>query len=56
VKSGLAIIPAESVLDVLKVALVREPEPIEWDEDAETAAAAAAAADTAAGAGASLAH
>jgi ATP-dependent Lon protease len=56
VKSGLEIIPAESVLDVLKVALVREPEPIEWDEDAETAAAAAAAAETAAGAGASLAH
>jgi len=35
VKSGLEIIPAESVSDVLKVALVRQPEAIEWDEEAE---------------------
>jgi len=35
VKSGLEIIPAETVTDVLKVALVRQPEPIEWDEAAD---------------------
>jgi ATP-dependent Lon protease len=35
VKSGLEIIPAESVTDVLRVALVRQPEPIEWDEAAD---------------------
>jgi len=35
VKSGLELIPVESVTDVLKVALVRQPEPIEWDEAAE---------------------
>jgi ATP-dependent Lon protease len=33
VKSGLEIIPVETVAEVLKVALVREPQPIEWDED-----------------------
>jgi ATP-dependent Lon protease len=55
VKSGLEIIPAESVLDVLKVALVRQPEPIEWDEDDE-ATPAPLADDGASGAGASLAH
>jgi len=35
VKSGIEIIPAETVTDVLKVALVRQPEPIEWDEAAD---------------------
>ena len=33
VKAGLDIIPVETVAEVLKVALVREPAPIEWDED-----------------------
>ncbi len=45
VKAGLTIIPVASVREVLKQALVREPEPIEWDEAAEEAAAAAAAAN-----------
>ncbi len=44
VKEGLEIIPVSHVSDVLKRALVRQPEPIEWDEAAEEAAAAAAAA------------
>jgi ATP-dependent Lon protease len=53
VKSGMEIIPVAFMDDVLKHALVRMPEPIEWDEVAEEAAAAArAAADKAAGEGA----
>ncbi len=49
VKEGLEIIPVTHVREVLKLALVREPEPVEWDEAAEEAAAAArkAAADAA---------
>ena len=43
VKSGLEIIPVSIMDDVLKHALVRMPEPIEWDEVAEEAAAAARA-------------
>ncbi len=43
VKNGLELIPVSNVTDVLKHALVREPEPIEWDEAAEAAAAAARA-------------
>ncbi len=54
VKSGLEIIPAETVTDVLKVALVRQPEPIEWDEDAEPVTPVTD--DDASGAGVSLAH
>ncbi len=42
VKEGLEIIPVAHVRDVLKVALVREPEPVEWDQAAEDAAAQAA--------------
>ncbi|WP_299985462.1 endopeptidase La [uncultured Ruegeria sp.] len=42
VKEGLKIIPVEHVSEVLKEALVRAPEAIEWDEAAEEAAAAAA--------------
>ncbi|GAA6157856.1 endopeptidase La [Ruegeria sp. HU-ET01832] len=42
VKEGLEIIPVSHVSEVLKQALVSEPEPIEWDEAAEEAAAAAA--------------
>ncbi len=41
VKEGLTIIPVKHVREVLKLALVREPEPVEWDEAAEEAAAAA---------------
>ena len=41
VKTGLTIIPVKNVRDVLKQALVRQPEPVEWDEAAEEAAAAA---------------
>jgi ATP-dependent Lon protease len=44
VKEGLEIIPVSHVSEVLKHALVSQPEPIEWDEDAEEAAAAAKAA------------
>ena len=33
VKDGLEIIPVETVTKVLELALVRQPEPIEWDED-----------------------
>jgi len=43
VKEGLEIIPVTHVRDVLERALIRKPEPIEWDEAAEEAAAAAAA-------------
>ena len=43
VKVGLEIIPVAHVSEVLKLALVRAPEPIEWDQEAEDAAAAALA-------------
>ncbi len=49
VKSGLTIIPVGHVSEVLKHALVRAPEPIEWDEAAEEAAAAAKSAAQPAG-------
>lgn len=38
VKEGLDIIPVTHVSEVLKHALVRQPEPIEWDDAAEEAA------------------
>ena len=41
VKQGMQIIPVSHVREVLKIALVRQPEPIIWDEAAEEAAAAA---------------
>ncbi|MCC0076695.1 MAG: endopeptidase La [Rhodobacter sp.] len=41
VKEGLEIIPVSHVREVLKHALVRQPEGIEWDEAAEEAAMAA---------------
>ncbi len=44
VKDGLEIIPVKHVSEVLKHALVREPEAVEWDEAAEEEAAAARAA------------
>ncbi|MEP3333466.1 endopeptidase La [Sedimentitalea sp.] len=46
VKDGLKIIPVKHVSEVLKHALVRQPEAIEWDEAAEEEAAAARAALT----------
>ena len=52
VKAGLTIIPVGHVREVLKHALVRAPEPIEWDEAAEEAAAAARAASDKVGEGA----
>ncbi|MFO1106385.1 MAG: endopeptidase La [Amaricoccus sp.] len=44
VKNGLELIPVGNVMDVLRVALTRMPEPIEWDEEAEAAKAVAASA------------
>ncbi|PRX38194.1 ATP-dependent Lon protease [Meinhardsimonia xiamenensis] len=43
VKEGLEIIPISHVSEALKIALTRQPEPIEWDEAAEAEAAAAKA-------------
>jgi ATP-dependent Lon protease len=43
VKNGLELIPVGNVMDVLRTALVRMPESIEWDEAAEAAKAAAVA-------------
>jgi ATP-dependent Lon protease len=42
VKEGLTIIPVSHVSEVLEHALVRKPEAIDWDEEAEEAAAAQA--------------
>ena len=50
VKEGLEIIPVSNVTEVLKVALIRQPEPITWDEAAEAAASAKAGAGEPAGA------
>ncbi len=41
VKAGMEIIPVSHVREVLRHALVRMPEPVIWDEEAEEAAAAA---------------
>ncbi|WP_334195337.1 endopeptidase La, partial [Pararhodobacter sp.] len=41
VKEGLEIVPVSHVSEVLKHALVRQPQPIDWDEAAEEAALAA---------------
>ncbi|MTH98507.1 endopeptidase La [Roseibium sp. RKSG952] len=49
VKEGLEIIPVKHVSEVLERALIRKPEPVEWDEAAEEAAAAAAKATESAG-------
>ncbi len=43
VKEGLKIIPVSNVREVLALALIRAPEAIEWDQDAEDAAVAKAA-------------
>jgi ATP-dependent Lon protease len=52
VKSGLEIVPVSRMDEVLAHALVRLPEAIAWDEEAEEAAAAARAAADQAGEGA----
>jgi len=49
VKEGLEIIAVKHVSEVLDHAMIRQPEPIEWDEAAEEAAAAAAKASESAG-------
>ena len=41
VKAGLEIVPVSHVSEVLRLALVREPQGVEWDEEAEEAAALA---------------
>ncbi len=56
VKDGLEIIAVKHVSEVLEQALVRKPEPIEWDEAAEEAAAAAAAASSDAAGRSATAH
>jgi ATP-dependent Lon protease len=56
VKKGLVIVPVSRMDEVLKHALVRMPEPITWDEEAEEAAAAARAAAGKAAEGAARAH
>jgi ATP-dependent Lon protease len=40
VKAGLTIVPVKNVEEVLKVALTRAPEPINWEEPEIVAAAA----------------
>jgi len=40
VKEGLEIIPVEHVRDVLRIALTRQPEPVDWDQEAHELAAA----------------
>ncbi len=56
VKDGLEIIPVKHVSEVLKHALIGEPEAIEWDEAAEEAAAAQRAADMASKSTGAVAH
>ena len=56
VKDGLEIIPVKHVSEVLKHALISEPEAIEWDEAAEEAAAAQRAADAASSSAGAVAH
>ncbi|MEI2686948.1 MAG: endopeptidase La [Cypionkella sp.] len=56
VTKGMQIIPVSNVREVLKLALVRQPEPVEWDEAAEEAAAAARAATANVGPSLATAH
>jgi len=43
ITDGLKIIPVSDVMDVLELALIRMPDAIDWDEEAEAAKAAAVA-------------
>ncbi|MBU1280710.1 MAG: endopeptidase La [Alphaproteobacteria bacterium] len=52
VKEGLEIIPVTHVSEVLKYALVRQPEPVEWDAEADEAARLAKITSTGEGQGA----
>ncbi|BCW89479.1 Lon protease [Alphaproteobacteria bacterium SO-S41] len=54
VKNGLKIIPVSTMDEVVKVALVRQPEAVTWEEPAEPARLPGA--ESGAGEGASLAH
>jgi ATP-dependent Lon protease len=56
VKAGLEIIPVSHVKEVLARALIRKPEPIIWDEEAEAAAAQAALAEKRDTSGSAVAH
>ncbi|OWU84447.1 DNA-binding protein [Oceanicola sp. 22II-s10i] len=56
VKQGLKIIPVTHVSEVLEQALIRKPEPVEWDEEAEEAAAAAAMSKDKGGSSEAVAH
>ncbi|ADO42541.1 ATP-dependent protease La [Ketogulonicigenium vulgare Y25] len=56
VKLGLEIVPVHHVSEVLARALTRQPEPIEWDEEAEEAAALAAQQSRSGGEGIGIAH
>jgi ATP-dependent Lon protease len=47
VKNGLTIIPVKHVCEVLKHALTKTPEPVDWDEEAYEKTAASANVDTA---------
>jgi ATP-dependent Lon protease len=47
IKKGLEIIPVSRMDEVLTKALIRKPEPIEWDEEKAKVAAAAVAAEPA---------
>jgi ATP-dependent Lon protease len=49
VKSGLEIVPVSRMEEVLAQALVRQPQPIVWDETAEQAAQPVASDDEGAG-------
>jgi len=48
VKNNLEIVPVSRIGEVLKHALVRQPEPIDWDESAHPLPAVDNADDTAA--------
>ncbi|MBL9011519.1 MAG: endopeptidase La [Alphaproteobacteria bacterium] len=54
VKKGLTIVPVSTMDEVVKVALVRAPEPVTWEEPADPPRLTAA--ESAAAEGASLAH
>ena len=56
VKQGLKIVPVSHVSDVLKLALVREPDPVDWDAAAEEAATLARLAEQRSGPGSAVAH
>ena len=48
-KNGMEIVPVSRMEEVLKHALIRQPTPIVWEEDAKAAANPVASDDDAAG-------